>query len=120
MEKNSKGWSLWQNNLSETLKAGNIFGSEGLAINMSVYIDDLETEFLPLNCNWITSNLLPKYDENQKTFVEPYLPNYKIGIMHLAAGIWQDGKDMRLDKSIKIELETLDNKKINKSLRFDT
>ena len=86
---------------------------------MSVYIDDLETEFLPLNCNWITSNLLPKYDENQKTFVEPYLPNYKIGIMHLAAGIWKDGKDMRVDKSIKIELETLDNKKINKSLRFD-
>ena len=119
LEKNSKGWSLWQNNLSETLKAGNIFGSEGLAINMSVYIDDLETEFLPLNCNWITSNLLPKYDENQKTFVEPYLPNYKIGIMHLAAGIWKDGKDMRVDKSIKIELETLDNKKINKSLRFD-
>ena len=31
---------------------------------MSVYIDNLETEFLPLNCNWITSNLLPKYDEN--------------------------------------------------------
>ncbi len=119
LEKNSKGWSLWQKNLSETLKAGNIFGSEGLAINMSVYIDDLETEFLPLNCNWITSNLLPKYDENQKTFVEPYLPNYKIGIMHLAAGIWKDGKDMRIDKSIKIELETLDNKKINKSLRFD-
>ena len=72
LEKNSKGWSLWQNNLSETLKAGNIFGSEGLAINMSVYIDDLETEFLPLNCNWITSNLLPKYDDKQKTFVEPY------------------------------------------------
>jgi hypothetical protein len=40
--------------------------------------------------------------------------------MHLAAGIWKDGKDMRVDKSIKIELETLDNKKINKSLRFDT
>jgi len=119
LEKNSKGWSLWQNNLSETLKAGNIFGSEGLAINMSVYIDDLETEFLPLNCNWITSNLLPKYDDDQKVFVEPYLPNYKIGIIHLAAGIWKDGKDMRVDKSIKVELETLDNKKIIKSLRFD-
>ncbi len=102
----------------KTLKAGNIFGSEGLAINMSVYIDDLETEFLPLNCNWITSNLLPKYDENQKTFVEPYLPNYKIGIMHLAAGIWKDGKDMRIDKSIEIDIENLDNKKIKRSLRF--
>ena len=72
-------------NLKQTLKAGNIFGSEGLAINMSVYIDDLETEFLPLNCNWITSNLLPKYDESNNTFVEPYLPNYRIGIMHLSS-----------------------------------
>ena len=119
LEKNSKGWTVWQNNLLKTLKAGNIFGSEGLAINMSVYIDNLETEFLPLNCNWITSNLLPKYDQQKKTFVEPFLPNYKIGIMHLAAGIWKDGKDMRLDKNVEIEIETLDNKKITASLRFD-
>ena len=118
LEKNSKGWNVWQNNLSKTLKSGNIFGSEGLAINMSVYIDDLETEFLPLSCNWITSNLLPKYDEQKKMFVEPYLPNYKIGIMHLAAGIWKNGKDMRIDKSVEIEIQTLSNKKIIKSLRF--
>ena len=119
MEKNSKGWKSWQDNLLQTLKAGNIFGSEGLAINMSVYIDNLETEFLPLNCNWITSNLLPKYDEIKQTFVEPFLPNYKIGIMHLAAGIWKDGKDMRVDKSIQIEIENLDNNKILKSLRYN-
>jgi hypothetical protein len=118
LEKNSNGWSSWQDNLSKSLKAGNIFGSEGLAINMSVYIDNLETEFLPLNCNWITSNLLPKYDENKKTFVEPYLPNYRIGIMHLAAGIWKDDKDMRVDKTIKIKIKTLTNKAIEKSLRF--
>ena len=120
LEKNSNGWNIWQYNLSKTLKAGNIFGSEGLAINMSVYIDELETEFLPLNCNWIASNLLPKFDENQKTFVEPYLPNHKIGIMHLAAGIWKDGKDMRVNKSIQIDLETLDYKKTFKSLRFSS
>jgi len=118
LEKDSNGWKSWQNNLSKTLKAGNIFGSEGLAINMSVYIDDLDTEFLPLNCNWITSNLLPKFDEKNNTFVEPYLPNYKIGIIHLAAGIWKNGVDMRVDKSVEIELETLDRKKIIKSLRF--
>ena len=119
LEKNSKGWETWQNNLKKTLKSGNIFGSEGLAINMSVYIDNLETEFLPLNCNWITSNLLPKYDEDQETFVEPFLPNYRIGIMHLAAGIWKDGKDMRIDKSVKIEIETLNKNKIFKSLRYN-
>ena len=118
LEKNSPGWKSWQKNLEQTLKSGNIFGSEGLAINMSVYIDDLETEFLPLNCNWIASNLLPKFDEKQDSFVEPYLPNYKIGIMHLAAGIWKNNKDMRLDKDIKIEIKTLDHKLIHKSLRF--
>ena len=119
LEKNSLGWDLWQSNLKKTLKAGNIFGSEGLAINISVYIDNLDTEFLPLNCNWISSNLLPKFDEQEQTFVEPFLPNYKIGIMHLAAGIWKDGKDMRVDKSIKIQVETLDNKTIDKSLRYN-
>ena len=120
LEKTSKVWESWQNNLSKTLKAGNIFGSEGLAINMSVYIDELETEFLPLNCNWIASNLLPKYDEKKNTFVEPYLPNYKIGIMHLAAGIWKDGKDMRVNKNVQIEIENLNDKKIFKSLRYSS
>jgi hypothetical protein len=119
LEKNSPGWKSWQNNLEQTLKAGNIFGSEGLAINMSVYIDDLATEFLPLNCNWLASNLLPKYDEINNTFVEPYLPNYKIGIMHLAAGIWKDGKDMRTNKNIEIEIETLSDNKVIKSLRYN-
>ena len=38
--------------------------------------------------------------------------------MHLAAGIWQNGKDMRVDKNIKIEIETLSNNKILKSLRY--
>ena len=118
LEKNSPGWKSWQKNLKQTLKSGNIFGSEGLAINMSVYIDDLDTEFLPLNCNWIASNLLPKFDEKQNTFVEPYLPNYKIGIMHLAAGIWDGDKDMRIDKDVKIKIQTTQETSLSKSLRF--
>ena len=73
---------------------------------------------MPLNCNWIASNLLPKFDENNNCFVEPYLPNNKIGIMHLAAGIWKDKKDMRLEKKIEVNLKTLKNKIVSKSLRF--
>ncbi len=118
LERNSPGWSSWQKNLKQTLKYGKIFGSEGLAINMSVYIDNIETEFLPLNCNWIVSNLLPKFDEERQTFVEPYLPNYKIGIMHLAAGVWQGDKDMRLNKDVRIDIKTLQNNIKSKSLRF--
>ncbi len=119
LEKNSTSWKSWQKNLEQTLKGGDIFGSEQLAMNMSVYIDDIDTEFLPLNCNWITSNLLPKFDEENSTFVEPYLPNNKIGIMHLAAGIWKDKKDMRLHKEITIDIKTLKGKTLSKSLRFN-
>ena len=119
LEKNSTCWNSWQENLKQTLKGGEIFGSEQLAMNMSVYVDNVETEFLPLNCNWITSNLLPKFDEDKDTWVEPYLPNYKIGIMHLAAGIWKDNEDMRLNKNIKIDIQTLTGKILNKSLRFN-
>ena len=118
LEKDSPGWASWQKNLEQTLKNGNIFGSEGLAINMSVYIDELETEFLPLNCNWITSNLLPKFNEIKNTFVEPYLPNHEIGIMHLAAGIWDGDKDMRLNKEVKIKIHTIQKNILSKSLRF--
>ena len=118
LQKNSSCWDVWQKNLETTLKSGQIFGSEGLAINMSIYIDNVETEFLPLNCNWIASNLLPKFDEKEHIFVEPYLPNTKIGIMHLAAGIWDNKKDMRVDSSVKIQVKTLENKNISKSLRF--
>ena len=118
LENNSPCWAVWQKNLRKTLDAGKIFGSEGLAINMCVYIDEVDTEFLPLNCNWITSNLLPKFDEKKNKFVEPFLPNYTIGVIHLAAGIWKENKDMRLDKSVKIEITTLENKVLIKSLRY--
>ena len=118
LEKDSECWKIWQENLKKTLKTGSIFGSEGLAMNISVYVDDVKAEFLPLLCNWIASNVLPKYDQKSKSFVEPYLPNQKIGIMHLAAGIWNDNRDMRVNKDIKIQIETTQGNKILKSLRY--
>ena len=118
LEKTSKCWDVWQKNLKKTLSKGKIFGSEGLAINIAVYHDNVDVEFLPLKCNWITSHLLPKFDNQNNTFVEPFLPNEKIGIMHLAAGIWDGNKDMRLDKNVKIKIKTLENANIEKSLRY--
>jgi hypothetical protein len=118
LEKNSICWEVWQKNLKKTLSKGKIFGSEGLAINLSVYVDNVSTEFLPLNCNWIASNLLPKYDSEKKIFVEPNLPNYQIGIMHLAAGIWVDKTDMRVNKNLTIDIETLKADIVKKSLRY--
>ena len=118
LKKDSIAWDIWQKNLEQTLKFGNIFGSEQLAINMSIYIDELETEFLPHNCNWLVSNLLPKFNEKKQKFVEPYLPNHNLGIIHLASGIWDKDKDMRLHNEVKINIKTIENKILLKSLRF--
>jgi hypothetical protein len=118
LEKNSPCWQIWQKNLNKTLAKGKIFGSEGLAINLSVYVDNASVEFLPLYCNWISSNLLPKYDNYKQIFVEPNLPNYEIGIMHLAAGIWVDGKDMRLNRDLRIDIEMINGDNVLKSLRY--
>ena len=38
--------------------------------------------------------------------------------MHLAAGIWKDGVDMRKSKDMKINIKTLVGKNLLKSLRF--
>ena len=38
--------------------------------------------------------------------------------MHLAAGIWIKEKDMRLNKDLKIYIETVKGDKVFKSLRF--
>ena len=38
--------------------------------------------------------------------------------MHLAAGIWQEDKDMRLNKDVTIKILTLQNNIKSKSLRF--
>ena len=38
--------------------------------------------------------------------------------MHLAAGIWDGDKDMRLDKEVKIKIETVQKRLLSKSLRF--
>jgi hypothetical protein len=118
LENKSKSWKLWQEILTKALSSGGIFGSEGLAMNIAVYDKNADVEFLPLSCNWIASNVLPKFDEEKKTFVEPYLPHKEIGIMHLAAGIWKDDKDMRTDKNVKISIQTIQGSKLDKSLRY--
>ena len=50
--KNSPCWETWQNNLKKVLLKGRIFGSEGLAINMSVYLDNLDCKLLISKKSW--------------------------------------------------------------------
>ena len=114
LEKNSPHWEVWQKNLKEALKKGRIFGSEQIAMNITVYCDNMKVEILPAYCNWFLIENL-KYDKINSTFVEPYLPNHKIGIIHLAG---KTADKYRFDKNNLIEVRTLDNKTVKKNIRF--
>ena len=95
------------------MSSGKIWGSEQIAMNITIYNDKQEVEILPAYCNWTLVDHL-KFDMNKNTFVEPYLPHHEIGIVHLA------GKDnkKRFDKNYLAEIPTINGKKVKKSLRY--
>ena len=43
---------MWKKNLKIALKSGKIFGSEQIAMNVTIYIDKLDVEILPAYCNY--------------------------------------------------------------------
>jgi hypothetical protein len=107
-------WVVWQKNLKQALSSGKIFGSEQVAMNITIYVDDLEIEILPAYCNWTLIDRL-KFDTVNNTLVEPYLPNHEIGIIHLAG---KTSDVVRFNKNHLSEIKTLEGKIIKKSLRF--
>ena len=114
LEKNSSHWGIWQKNLKQALSKGKIWGSEQIAMNISIYVDGLAVEILPAYCNWTLINKV-KFDQTKNTFVEFYLPNHEIGIIHLAG---KTSDHIRYNKEFLSEIETLDGKIVKKSLRF--
>ncbi len=114
LENDAPHWLVWQTNLRQALKKGRIFGSEQIAMNISVYVNNMKVEILPTYCNWFALDKL-KYDEVNDSFVENNLPNHKIGIIHMAGKI---NDKYRLSRDSYIDVLTLDNKVIKKNIRF--
>ena len=111
---NAPHWEVWQKNLKKALSSGKIFGSEQVAMNVTIYVDNLEIEILPAYCNWTLTNKI-KFDTEKNSLVEFYLPNHEIGIMHLAG---KTSDHIRYNKNYLSDIQTLDGKIIKKSLRF--
>ena len=83
-------------------------------MNITIYVDNMSAEILPAYCNWtLTENI--KFDSLKNTFVEPYLPNHDIGIVHLAG---KNNDEIRLNKNILSDIKTLDGEMIKKNVRF--
>ena len=116
LEANATHWNVWQKNLKQALKKGRIWGSEQIAMNITIYSDNLPVEILPAYCNWTHTGFGGfKFDKERNTLVEPYLPNHEIGIIHFAG---KDNDQIRNDKNFVSKIETLDGEIINKKLRF--
>ena len=107
-------WKCFQKNIKLAAKKGRIFGTDQVALALSIYEDGLPSEFLPAYCNWMCEFNMPKFDSENGQFVEPFIPNHPIALVHLA-GL----DDIRLDKNILSDVETLDGLQIKKSLRFN-
>ena len=111
---NDKIWKCLQKNVQLAAKKGRIFGTDQVALALSIFEDKLPAEFLPAYCNWMCEFHMPKFNTDSKKFVEPYLPNHQIALIHLA------GLDnIRKDKSILSDVETINGLQIKKSLRYD-
>ena len=115
LEKDAPHWEVWQKNLKIALKAGKIWGSEQIAMNITIYSDNLPVEILPAYCNW-TLIVGMKYDRTRETFVEPYLPNHEISIIHFAG---KNNDEIRNNKNFLSKIECLDGEIIEKKLRFN-
>ncbi len=114
LEANAPHWDVWQKNLKIALKAGKIWGSEQIAMNITIYHDEMNVEILPAYCNWTLIEAL-KYDKIRETLVEPYLPNHKIGIVHFAG---KNNDQIRNNKNYVSKIKTIDGEIIDIKLRF--
>ena len=115
LDTNAPHWKVWQKNLRKALSSGKIWGSEQIAMNITIYSDGLDVEILPAYCNWTLIEAL-KFDKKRNTLVEPYLPNHEIGIVHFAG---KNNDQIRNNKHFISEIKTLDGEIINKKLRFN-
>jgi hypothetical protein len=115
LESNAPHWEVWQKNLKKALSSGKIWGSEQIAMNITIYSDKLDVEILPAYCNWTLIEAL-KLDEKRNTLVEPYLPNHEIGIVHFAG---RNNDEIRNNKEFVSKIQTTEGKIIEKKLRFN-
>jgi len=115
LESEAPHWNAWQKNLKKALSSGKIWGSEQIAMNITIYNDDFAVEILPAYCNWTLIEAM-KFDLKKDTFVEPYLPNHEIGIVHLAG---KTSDKFRYNKNFTCRVKTVDGQTIEKKLRFN-
>ena len=109
LHKDAPHWEVWEEYLSQGLQQHVSLMTDQIALNRLVYGTELfdKTEMLPAWCNWSCNFGLPVWDKERGCFVEPYLPQEAIGILHMTG-----------HKHDSVTLATTDGDAIEISLRY--
>ncbi|MEG4011663.1 MULTISPECIES: glycosyltransferase [unclassified Microcoleus] len=109
LQKDAPHWELWAEYLGEGLQRHVSLMTDQIALNRLVYGTKMfdKTEMLPARCNWSCNFGLPVWDKQRACFVEPYLPQEAIGILHITG-----------HKHDLVKLATADGSQIEISLRY--
>ena len=109
LQKDAPHWEIWAEYLEQGLQRHVSLMSDQIALNRLVYGTEIfdQTEMLPARCNWSCNFGLPVWDKHQACFVEPYLPQEAIGILHITG-----------HKHDLVKLATTDGNQIEISLRY--
>ena len=103
-------WASFQDWQKKVLKKGRIFTSDQLAMAGAIYLDGHPVELLPEWCNYIGPW---RFDPDKRELVEYYLPNRRLGVVHMA------GEDaMRADPSVLRPVLDMDDREHMLSLRY--
>ena len=112
LHKDAPHWDAWQKTIIQALQKGKVFTAEQLSLGVIIHLQKLPIEILPAYMHWFCQQDLV-WDQENKAFVEPYLPHQPIGILHLS------GHDqMRVDRSVRIELSDLSNQTVKTTYRY--
>lgn len=112
LRKDAPHWKRWQELMLQALQKGKVFTAEQLSLGVLCYLEGYEREVLPAYTHWLCE-FKPLWDTEKKLFVEPSLPHEEIGILHISG--WDE---MRLDRSVTTEFETLDGNTETLSYRY--
>lgn len=94
-------WERWQHWIKKALKRGKIFTAEQLSLGIMLILEDMPKEILPAWTHWLCE-FKPLWDEQNQLWVEPYLPNNPLGILHLSGF-----DEMRVNRSETTDYKTL-------------
>ena len=103
-------WASFQTWQARVLKKGRIFTSDQLAMAGAIYLDGHPIELLPEWCNYIGPW---RFDPETRELVEYFLPNRRLGVVHMA------GEDrMRGDPAVTRPVLDMEDREHMLSLRY--